>query len=76
MDKETEKRIDELKKELDKNCQHVFKQTGLWDGLDEKEKPIVGPACRCVKCGGKAHFSWFRWDELPKEQKIEKPTYR
>ena len=76
MDKRIEKLLADLCKELDENCQHVFKQVGLWDGQDKEGKSTFGPTCRCIKCGGRINLKWPDWDNLPKESKIEKPSYR
>ncbi len=73
LDEETRKRIEEAQnpKEPDENCDHVWKQTGYWDGTDKNNNWVGGPSAKCLHCGGKKFFRWDDWKALPKEKKIE-----
>ena len=53
-------------KKPDKNCDHVWKQTGYWDG-----DAGAGPSAQCTKCGGIIRLNWEKWNVLPEEKKIE-----
>ena len=46
LDPETRKRINEAlnPKKPDENCDHIWKQTGYWDGTDKNNKWVGGPS--------------------------------
>jgi hypothetical protein len=64
-------------KEPDENCDHIWKQTGYWDGTRMnakgplKDNWVGGPTGRCIKCQGVKHFYHEEWNALLKEKKIE-----
>lgn len=85
-EKKIKRIIEEIRnpKEPDKNCDHIWKQIGLWDGIDwskwDRKKSAIenrqaswvgGPTAKCTKCRGVENFDWPEWNAIPKENKIE-----
>ena len=64
MNKDREKKSDE-------NCDHVWKQTGYWDGRDKHSNRVGGPTAKCTKCEGSKRFDWGEWRAIPEEKRIE-----
>jgi hypothetical protein len=73
LSEELKKKIEEAKnpKKPDENCDHDWKQTGYWDGIDKNSNWVGGPMAKCTKCGGAENFDWEEWNAIPKEKKIE-----
>lgn len=53
------------------HCDHVWQQTGLWDGKDQNRNRVAGPLAKCIKCNKPTDFHWEDWRAIPKEKKIE-----
>lgn len=61
----------EEKKPLE-GCDHIWKQTGYWDGQNmETHEKVAGPTAKCTKCDGTTSFTWEEWKDLPEETRIE-----
>jgi hypothetical protein len=71
MDKKRLAELMEEKKPLE-GCDHIWKQTGYWDGENiETHQLLNGPLAKCSKCGGKKSFTWEEWKALPEEIRTE-----
>jgi len=66
----TSKRVLSVGKKPNKDCDHLWEQTGHWHGVDKNRKKVGGPKAKCWKCNKAVDFTWQEWKALPKRTRI------